>query len=119
MFNLARNEFTVFYKQYVGKQEVLDSNGYKTGSFAVTYGTLESAKMYVSANRGSAQDDMFGNLEVYDRTLITSDVNCTMNEDSIVWLDGADTNQPHNYVVKKRAPWKNSIAFALLKVTVQ
>lgn len=118
MFNLARNESKVFFKQYLGKKEVVDVNGYKTGSFAPQYGELQSAYMTVSSNRGSAETEMFGSMEAYDRTMITADIHCPINEESILWLDGVDTKEAHNYVVTKRAPWKNSIAYAVRKVTV-
>lgn len=52
----------------------------------------------------------------YDRTMTTSDTSCPITEKSILWLDGATGD--HNYIVKKRAVWKNSIAFAIKEVTV-
>ncbi|MBS6475120.1 MAG: hypothetical protein KH354_03960 [Clostridiales bacterium] len=118
MFNLARNESKVFFKQYLGKKESVNADGYNTGSFVPHYGDLKSAYLTVSSNRGSSETEMFGSLEAYDRTMITADIRCPINEESILWLDGADTQYAHNYVVTKRAPWKNSIVYAIRKVTV-
>jgi hypothetical protein len=116
MFNLARNSFTVYYKLYEGKRDILDEYGNKTGSFEIVYSDLRSTQMSVSANKGTSEAEMFGTLDDYDRTMVTADTTCEIDEDSILWLDGADTNQTHNYIVKRRAPWKNSIAYAIKRV---
>lgn len=118
MFNLARNTFPVYYKLYQGQTEIIDEWGNKTGSFAPVYGILQTAYLSVSPNRGTAETEMFGTLDEYDRTMSTADVNCPINEESILWLDGQSTDSPHNYVVTKRALWKNSVSFAVKKVDV-
>lgn len=118
MFDLARNQFPVYYKMYTGQTEIIDEWGNKTGSFIPEYSELQQAYLSVSPNKGAAANDMFGMLEDYDRTVTTADTNCPIDENSILWLDGADTTGPHNYIVRKRAPWKNSIAFAVKKVKV-
>lgn len=118
MFNLSRNTFPVYYKLYQGQTEIVDEYGNKTGSFKPIHGELQTAYLSVSSNKGRAEEEMFGTLDEYDRTMTTADTNCPINEDSVLWLDGQDTTQPHNYIVTKRAPWKNSISFAVKKVDV-
>lgn len=118
MRDLARNTFQVHYKLYLGQKEIVDENGYPTGSFGPQYGEMQTARLSVSPNKGTAETDMFGTLEEYDRTMVTADTACPIDEDSILWLDGHDVNDEHNYVVQKRAPWKNTIAFAIKKVKV-
>lgn len=118
MFSLARNQFPVYYKMYQGEQEIIDADGYMTGSPRSVYGELKVAYLSVSPNKGTAEAEMFGTLDAYDRTMTTADPSCEIDEDSILWLDGADTSGPHNYIVKKRAPWKNSVAYAIQKVDV-
>ena len=49
----------------------------------------------------------------------TSDIACPIDENAVLWLDSDSTDEAHNYIVKKRAPWKNSIAYAVKKVTVR
>ena len=116
MQNLARNLFPIYYKLYLGEQEIIDEWGNRTGSFSPSYGDLQLAYLSVSPSRNDASLEPFGTLTDYDRTMTTSDVSCPINENSILWLDGADTSKPYNYYVKKRAPWKNSIAFAIKEV---
>lgn len=51
--------------------------------------------------------------------MTTADTTCPIDENTVLWLDGASTDEAHNYIVKKRAPWKNSVAYAVKKVTVR
>lgn len=118
MRNLRRNLSTVFFKPYEGQEEIMDEWGNHTGSFAPQYGELQTARLCVSPNKGSCETEMFGSLEDYDRTMTTADTACLIDENAILWLDGADTEAPHNYIVKRRAPWKNGVAYAVKRVTV-
>lgn len=116
MLNLARNLFPVYYKMYLGEDFITDEYGNNTGSPIPIYSELREARLSLSPNKGTAESEMFGTIEDYDRTMTTADVTCEIDENSILWLDGADTTKAHNFIVKKRAPWKNSIAFAVKKV---
>ena len=77
-----------------------------------------SAMLCVSPNKGKAESEQFGTLLSYDRTMTTADTRVKIDENAVLWVDNADTRGPWNYVVTKRAPWKNSIQFAISKVTV-
>ena len=118
MQTLQRNAFTVWYQVYQGQQEIVDENGYATGSFADTYGPLQSAKLMVSPNKGDATLEVFGTLLDYDRVMSTADTTCPIDEQTILWLDGASTTGPYTHYVKQRAPWKNSLVFAVKQVEV-
>lgn len=50
--------------------------------------------------------------------MTTSDAKCPIDENSVLWIDGADTDGPWNYIVKQRAPWKNSTSYAIKQVTI-
>ncbi len=116
MRNLRRNESLVYYKMYLGKEELIDEYGNMTGSYRLIHGELQSSKLCVSPNKGTSETEQFGSIENYDRIMTTADIHCPIDEDSILWLDGADTSKQHNYIVKKRAPWKNSISYAIQQV---
>ncbi len=116
MMNLARNLFPVHFKLYLGKEEIIDEYGNRTGTYKTSYGDLQTASLSVSPSKGTAEAEMFGMFDDYDRTMTTADTTCEIDENTILWLDGADTTKAHNYIVKRRAPWKNSIAFAVKKV---
>ena len=118
MLNLARNQSKVFYKLYQGQASIKDENGYYSSQSTAQYGELQSAMLCVSAAKGPVSWDAFGTLADYDRTLTTSDCSCPIDELSILWLDGADSTGPHNYVVTRKAVWKNSVLYAVKQVTV-
>lgn len=118
MRSLLRNQQPVFYKLYEGQEEIVDEYGNATGSYIPIYSELKSAMLCVSPNKGSSEVEQFGSLEDYDRTMTTADTTCDINEDAVLWVDGADTEGPYNYIVKLVAPWKNSISFAIKQVEV-
>lgn len=118
MRDLRRNLSTVSFKLYEGQEEIVDEYGNATGSFVPKYGYLQTACLCVGPNKGSSETEMFGSLEDYDRTMTTADTACPIDENTILWLDGQCVDGPHNYIVKKRAPWKNSVAYAIKRVTV-
>lgn len=118
MRSLLRNQQPVFYKLYEGQEEIIDQWGNPTGSFIPNYSNLKSTMLCVSPNKGNSEVEQFGTFADYDRTMTTADTSVGINEDSILWVDGADTSGPYNYIVKKRAPWKNSIQWAIKQVSV-
>ena len=118
MRSLKRNQQKIYYKLLIGQEEIVDEYGNNTGSFIPIYGDLKTADICVSPNKGSSEVEQFGSLEDYDRTATTADITCDIDEDSVLWVDGADTEGPYNYIVKLVAPWKNSISFAIKQVEV-
>lgn len=118
MRNLRRNVQPVFYKLYEGEEEITDQYGNSTGQYLPVYSELKSAMLCVSPNKGTSETEQFGTLAQYDRTMTTADVNCEIDETAVLWVDGADTEGPWNYKVVQRAPWKNSISYAISQVSV-
>ena len=118
MRSLLRNQQRVFFKLYEGEEEIVDEYGNQTCSFLPVYGPLRSAMLCVSPNRGNSEVQQFGSLEDYDRTMTTADTKVAIDENSVLWVDGANTDGPYNYIVKRRAPWKNSVQFAIQQVKV-
>lgn len=108
----------MFYKLFLGEQEIVDENGNFTGVFAPSYSELRSAMLSVSPNKGSSEVEQYGSLEDYDRTMTTADPNCPIDEDAILWVDDADTAGPHNYIVKRKSKWFNSTQYAIKQVKV-
>ena len=119
MQNLRRNQSIVYYKNYVKNVEIIDEYGNVTGSYDKEYGDLKRISISVSGNIGTSEYQTFGRSLDYDRTLTTADMSCDIDENSILWLDGADTSKPHNYVVKKRSATINQIQFVVKQVNVQ
>lgn len=118
MRGLLRNQQPVFFKLYEGEEEIIDKYGNSTGSYEPKYSDLKCTMLCVSPNKGSSEVNLFGSFEDYDRTATTADTSCEIDENAILWVDGADTDGPHNFIVKLVGRWKNSVTYAIKKVKV-
>lgn len=117
MRNLRRDIQTIHYKMYLGEQNVLDDEGYRTGEQAASYSELRVCEMSVSGNKGNSEISQFGKNLDYDRTMITADTSCEIDEHSVLWID-TDTENPHDFIVMKRSVTPNQIQFAIKQVNV-
>jgi len=119
---LQRNKQKIFYSLYQGKTEIIDSNGNRTGEFTINYSTPVSAKVNISANKGSNDLELFGANIVYDNVIVT-EIDCPIDEHTRLWvgipaLDNDNNVLPYNYVVVKKASSLNSTTYAIRKVDV-
>ena len=119
MRTLEINKQPMWYALCTGKTEVIDEYGNHTGVFKVTYGSPVYYPVNMSQSRGTVDADAFGLEADYDRTFVTTDMDCPIAEDSIIWF-GADPNngEPHNYCVYQIANSLNSITIAIRGVDV-
>ena len=122
---LARNKQTFYYALPTGSlTDVLDSDGFYTGEQTPAYGSPVEAQMNISPATGRTVLEWFGVNETYDKVLVTDDINCPINETSILWVDitptiveGA-TETPHDYIVARVARSLNSVVIGIKKVSV-
>ena len=117
MKTLRRNQTLIKYATFKERAEEKDANGYRTGQFENTYNEKVSMYAYVSAARGETQLDMFGVNANYTKTLIVDDINCPIDEKTILWVDNL-TAAAHDYIVVQKAKSLNSISYAIRKVEV-
>ncbi len=117
MRGLNKNKRLIYYALRTGETAILDEYGNETGESAPTYSDPVALYCSVSAAQGEDAVQAFGNFTGYSRTLCVADVNCPINEDSIVWF-GVQSTAPHNYIVVLKADSKNGILYALQEVTV-
>lgn len=118
MRDLKRNQTVIYYRMYKDNTEILDEYGNFTGQFKPRYGKLKAIAVSVSANKGNADSQQFGSLLDYDRVLLTANLDCEIDENTVLWIDGADTEKPHNYIVKRVARSLNQVQIAVKRVTV-
>lgn len=119
---MKRNLKPVWYCLYSTKATQKDDDGYETGEDGVSYGEPVKLMCNVSPATGFAQTDVFGNLESYDKVLITDDMNCPIDENTVLFIDKepqvADGKPLYDYTVKRVAKSLNSISIAVSKVKV-
>lgn len=114
---LNRNKRATHYALYDKDEPILDEYGNETGESNPTYGEITELRCNVSAASGDEAVQAFGSFTNYTRVVCVSDMNCPLDEKSIVWF-GVSTENPYNYVVTRKADSKNGILYALREVKV-
>lgn len=122
---MKRNLKSIWYRLYLGKEPVMDEEGMETGEPVISYGELTHLDANVSPAVGIAQQEMFGTLENYDKVVMTDDLSCPIDENTVMFIDREpefDENgvliNSHDYIVRRVAKPLNSIAYAVSKVKV-
>ena len=112
---LRRNQQTISYKNYMGETALAtDSDGYFTGERTETYSDIKTLRAYITANRGNAEEEMFGTSLDYDN-VIYADLSCDIDEYSLLWVH-ASTDSQNDYIVRRVATSLNHKAIAIKKV---
>lgn len=93
MRELDRNKKTIYYALFESEEEEM-RNGLYTGGKTKLYGPVVKTKMGTSGARTACgfvssvtQMEFFGIDKPYSKTMWTSDINCPITEETIVWLD--------------------------------
>ena len=126
---------TFWYCLYDGSEDQYDEYGNLISEQDIRYKAAVQTEANVSAATGQAQTEMFGNLDSYDRVIVTDDLNCPIDEQTVLFLDKEpeypelpseepeepeyDTAHPiYDYIVKRVAKSLNSVSIAVRKVNV-
>lgn len=115
MRTLQRNKTTLYYALYQGKVKATDGDGNYTGEETILYSDPIEMRANVSAGVGTAQAEQFGIAEQLDRVIVTDDVECPIDEHSVLFI-GVDPSEGYNYIVRKVARSLNSVSIAVSKV---
>lgn len=120
---MERNKSTFYYLLYDEKVPVYDADGYETGEQTVSYSEAVSMQANISAATGQSQVEQFGNLENYDKVIVTDDMTCPINENTVLFVDKEPTydsegKPAYDYTVRRVAKSLNSISIAIRKVNV-
>ncbi len=117
---MNRNKQVLYYCPFLKSEPLMTVEGYDTGEEIVVYGDAVKLRCSISVDKGTAQSEVFGIDADYDRVVITDDMQCLMDEQSVLFVDMEPTYEngipKFNYVVKKRAVGLNEILFAISKV---
>lgn len=120
---MERNKSAYWYLLYDRKEPVKNEEGHETGDTRVVYKEAVKRRDNVSAATGSAQVEQFGNFISYDKVIVTDDLTCPIDENTVLFIDKSpeyddDGNPLYDYIVKRVARSLNSISYAVSKVTV-
>lgn len=143
----TRNHRKLYYCLFDPNTEhiVLDENGNETGEVVPHYGQAVEMWANISPAIGSAQFEQFGNLGNYDKVIVTTDMDCPIDESSVLFIDtepeytNFDTHTivegyalyaddeiltvryelpKYNYIVKRVAVGLDAISIAVRKVEI-
>lgn len=112
---LRRNMRSIWYRLFQGQTAQIDADGFETGETTISYSDPFELSCSVSPASGDILADTFGTVETYDKVIITDDLSCPIDENSVLFVD-VDVSGNHDYVVKRVAKSLNFIAYAVSKV---
>lgn len=123
MKTLKRNQTSFWYLLYDRKEPIKDKYGNESGETKVVYQAAVAAQANISAATGSAQVEQFGNYAGYDKVIVTDDLSCPIDENSVLFIDkepeyDEDGTPLYDYIVKRVARSLNSVSYAVSKVSV-
>ena len=124
---------------------IIDEYGNETGERILNYAAPVEMYANISQATGQSNTEQFGNLENYDKVIVTDDLDCPIDENSVLFIDkepeftDANTNEviesstlfgedqvnekiykvpKYDYIVRRVAKSLNSISIAVSKVKV-
>lgn len=122
MKTLERNKQTFYYATYSETTMGYDEDGFMTFENASGYSKWTAFRANISPARGESTAELFGSDIDYDKVIITDDLNCPIDENSVLAIDmtveGNTDVTTYDYVVKKVAKSLNFIQYAVKKVKV-
>lgn len=123
MRTLERNKQQFWYATYEGEQEIIDEYGLHTGEKATVYSPWKPFRANISPAKGYSEAELFGTDLQYDRVFVTDDVNCEIDENTVLAVDIAPNERNSvaalpvfDYVVTRKAKSLNAISYAVSKV---
>lgn len=145
MRTLNRNKRSFWFCLFAERIPIIDEYGNQTSESIVRYGTPTKMCANISQATGYSQTEQFGNLDNYDKVIVTDWMDCPIDENTVLFIGkqpefgeavtidytpsntllGEDTATPvtvevplYNYVVRRVAKSLNSISIAVRKVDV-
>lgn len=124
---LTRNKQTLWYKNAIGAEPVLDENGLRTGNIQNTYSEAIRAEMSMAissgannlGSQGMAEVEPYGLITGYTHRAVTEDMDCSMNEESLVWYGRNPETEPYNFRVVRKARSLNHLIYYLKEVDAE
>ena len=120
---LNRNKQKLYYCLFVSDNTAqYDTNGNELPETAKVYAPAVEMMANVSPASGQSNSEQFGDLENYDKVIVTNWLECPIDEHSVLFVDKEpeyDTGVPlYDYTVRRVAKSLNSVSIAIRKVNV-
>ena len=120
---MKRNLQTIYYATFSDEATVYDEDSLETGEHTLAYATPVALECSVSPEGGTAQTESFGVLDAYSRVVITENMSCPIDEETVLFVDTAppaNSGDPfvYDYIVKRVRKSLNFIAYLIHKVDI-
>ena len=112
MRGLERNKRPIWYATYLGKTEIIDANGNRTGEFTESYSEPVKVLMNVAPATGRLNWMQFGAYLSYDIAAMTFEMDLPISETSKIWVYKEPTER-NDYVVVRVGRSINNVVYAL------
>ena len=91
---VKRNLRPIWYSLYTGRQPVVDTDGNETGEPEITYSDPVMLMCNISPASGMIQSEIFGRIEDYDKIIMTDQMDCPIDENSVLWIETCPIPDP-------------------------
>lgn len=126
MHTLNRNRVELWYSLKTGEEEIRDENGLLTGEHRMTYSTPVKVRMSMAissgannlGSQGMAELDPYGITTAYTHRMVTHDMGCPIDEESLIWIRKTPEQGTHNFKVVRVARSLNHIIYYVKEVDV-
>lgn len=126
MQTLERNKIGFWYALKLSSQEVRDEDGLLESEAEITYGEPVYAEMSMSissgannlGSQGMVELEPFGITTAYTHRMVTEDMDCPIDEETILWIDKEPTDGAHNFKIVRVARSLNHIIYYVKEVDV-
>ena len=128
MHTQNRNKQDLWYSLKIRTEEVRDEQtGLLTGEHRVIYSEPVETRMSMSissgannlGSQGMVTLDPYGITTAYTHRMVTHDMNCPINEESLIWIGRTPTDGAHNFKVVRVARSLNHIIYYVKEVDVR
>ncbi len=127
MHILNRNKKELWYALKTGMEEVRDENGLLTGEHRVIYSAPVRIRMSMSissgannlGSQGMVELDPYGISTAYTHRMVTENLNCPINEESLIWFRKTPADGAHNFKVVRVARSLNHLIYYVKEVDVR
>ena len=127
MHTMNRNRVELWYALRTGEEEVRDENGLLTGEHRMIYSEPVKTRMSMAissgannlGSQGMAELDPYGITTAYTHRMVTHDMSCPINEESLIWIRKTPADGEHNFKVVRAARSLNHIIYYVKEVDVR
>lgn len=119
MTNLTINERQFYYALWEESIVQEDEWGNETGENVPIYSEPYQMSANISEVRGLATTRTVGIEVDYDATILTHDLNCPIDEKSVLWVNtNPNDDEPFDYIVRRVAKSLNVITILIKRVDI-